>query len=1110
MKKTRRFLGIVMACLMICLPAMQALAQTYDASVMDPTPVLFPGDELTGILVPVTLDGEPVALGEGETAWTNDSEGKVYSAAAAEDGSVALTLAGYELDVIGGTSEADETAEAVGGHYVPAADEVLDENAPKKDRAYYPAYTLVKIKADEPEEGMEFDKWTVEPQGSDIVLTDELSSETTLTMPEKKASITANYRPVQAEVPADPNAEIPADPNAEVPADPNAEVPTDPNVEVPADPNVEVPADPNVEVPADSNVEVPADPNAEVPVDPNVEGTGEPDVVVVGDGVDPNTEIPADPDAGIPADSIFDGAGDDEAFPITTNDEYNSDPEIADMSGSGLGLGSLDLYTLDVYRGTVDGQSAAGTVPESYAFQAGTSVTVTANDYSMNGYTFSYWQIEGNITPDPADNVSPFSFTMPESGVTLTAQYVDANGTPVADPEVAPLVQTRKLAVNSGTATVDGAALTLPGDVEVGKTVTVTAVDNTEQAHRFTGWTASTTDAATGEDIQVDSISFTAGADPLTASFEMPDMDLTVTAGYEPITYIVTMEDGNGTVVSENGTNDQTASFTAGTVVTVEASDKTAEGSEFLGWTVTSDDGSVTGDSVGLSTDAGNPYKATFSMPAVNVTVAASYGPIQSVPEPIEEPAPPTTYTVTVTHGTVDVDGTAAAEGSFEEGATVTVTANNRETENLRFSNWVVTSGNATLEDAYAETTKFAMPKADVTLEAKYTEIQTEPTPAPTYTVTVSGGVVTATGTASGSFEAGKVVQLQANVPAAGMKFSKWSAKTEAGEAIADSMFTAVGETTTNFTVPASNVTVTAEFVPIEYSITVNDGTADYTKAASGTKVKITADEAPEGMEFDYWKVDSGNVTLKNANKATTSFQMPTADVEVSAYYRMKEYHVTVQNGYADNDTYYMGQEVTIYSNYPASGREFDQWKAVSGKVTFGDSSRWKTTFTMPASDVTVSAAYKDGPSPNSNQILDLVAGGEYITDSTIKFTAAGAGMDNSNPNPGDYRYRPTGYQIGNVTGSWQAAPYTTSMSIKARGDYTLKVNYAKDVFDGTNWVPDGTTDTRSVTFRVLTPAEAVKTGDETPIAIMVVLAGASCLLFLLLLSVFIRRRKRS
>ena len=57
---------------------------------------------------------------------------------------------------------------------------------------------------------------------------------------------------------------------------------------------------------------------------------------------------------------------------------------------------------------------------------------------------------------------------------------------------------------------------------------------------------------------------------------------------------------------------------------------------------------------------------------------------------------------------------------------------------------------------------------------------------------------------------------------------------------------------------------------------------------------------------------------------------------------------------------------------------------------------------------------------------------------------------------PGDYRYRPTGYQIGTVTGNWNNAPCTTSMAINAVGQYTLTVNYAKDVFDGKTWNPDG------------------------------------------------------
>ena len=148
MKKTRRrIFGVLMTALMVCLPAMQALAQSFDASVMDPVPILFPGDTLEGILTPVTLDGEPLDLGaEIPAAWTNQDESRVYSTALAENGSgsILLTLAGYELDVEGGASEAgDDSTGPVGGHYVNA-DGTVDtaEGEPTKDRAYYPAYTV--------------------------------------------------------------------------------------------------------------------------------------------------------------------------------------------------------------------------------------------------------------------------------------------------------------------------------------------------------------------------------------------------------------------------------------------------------------------------------------------------------------------------------------------------------------------------------------------------------------------------------------------------------------------------------------------------------------------------------------------------------------------------------------------------------------------------------------------------------------------------------------------------------------------------------------------------------------------------------------------------------
>ena len=82
-------------------------------------------------------------------------------------------------------------------------------------------------------------------------------------------------------------------------------------------------------------------------------------------------------------------------------------------------------------------------------------------------------------------------------------------------------------------------------------------------------------------------------------------------------------------------------------------------------------------------------------------------------------------------------------------------------------------------------------------------------------------------------------------------------------------------------------------------------------------------------------------------------------------------------------------------------------------------------------------------------------------------------------------------------------------MAIKEAGEYTVKATYNKDIFDGANWVSDGTTDTKSVTFKVIPKSAAVQTGDETPIAMVVALAVVSCAVFVILLVIFLRRRKK-
>ncbi len=69
---------------------------------------------------------------------------------------------------------------------------------------------------------------------------------------------------------------------------------------------------------------------------------------------------------------------------------------------------------------------------------------------------------------------------------------------------------------------------------------------------------------------------------------------------------------------------------------------------------------------------------------------------------------------------------------------------------------------------------------------------------------------------------------------------------------------------------------------------------------------------------------------------------------------------VTVTNGTCNGDgNYEYGDTVTITANTPASGYVFSGWTASSG-VTFADANSTTTTFTMPASAVTVTANYRE------------------------------------------------------------------------------------------------------------------------------------------------------
>lgn len=136
------------------------------------------------------------------------------------------------------------------------------------------------------------------------------------------------------------------------------------------------------------------------------------------------------------------------------------------------------------------------------------------------------------------------------------------------------------------------------------------------------------------------------------------------------------------------------------------------------------------------------------------------------------------------------------------------------------------------------------------------------------------------------------------------------------------------------------------------------------------------------------------------------------------------------------------------------------------------------------------------------NKITGIEYNGNYTTQSKISFTAVGAGMDNTSPRKGDTRYLPLNWTVIN-TNTWSSAPYTASFGMAQSGDYTLKVTFQLQKFDGTAWKSIEDYASCKVPFHVskasvtgpgqnLTPAadrrNAVRTGDSTPVLPFVII----------------------
>lgn len=216
------------------------------------------------------------------------------------------------------------------------------------------------------------------------------------------------------------------------------------------------------------------------------------------------------------------------------------------------------------------------------------------------------------------------------------------------------------------------------------------------------------------------------------------------------------------------------------------------------------------------------------------------------------------------------------------------------------------------------------------------------------------------TASASATSAAGTEITLTA-VPNTGYHFKEW-------KVISGSMTI----TNNKFTMPAENVEVKAVFekdAPTTYSLTTQVNGGNGTISASKTGLTAGSTETitftPDaGYEIDTVTVN-GTATSVSGNTLNVTMN---ENKTVVVTYKAVEYNITVTDGKATVDAgseiskAAQGTIVTLTANAAPSGKVFDKWEVVSGGITLADVNSATTTFTMPASAVSVKATYKDAP----------------------------------------------------------------------------------------------------------------------------------------------------
>ena len=168
------------------------------------------------------------------------------------------------------------------------------------------------------------------------------------------------------------------------------------------------------------------------------------------------------------------------------------------------------------------------------------------------------------------------------------------------------------------------------------------------------------------------------------------------------------------------------------------------------------------------------------------------------------------------------------------------------------------------------------------------------------------------------------------------------------------------------------NIVIYGKLTPKTYAVnydanangdtTVNGIPAAQTKT-HGVALPLTmTNPTRDGHTFKGWATSAYGSVISGTTYEVSS------DTTFYAIWESKEYSITVTYGKAtigagsEISKAAEGTAVTLTANAVPSGKVFDKWEVVSGGITLADANSATTTFTMPASAVSVKATYKNAP----------------------------------------------------------------------------------------------------------------------------------------------------